>query len=386
MDSPPPPARAGELSRAKQATEGARTPSTHDILLRLLSHPNIASKHWIIRQYDHEVRGATALKPLVGPLSRGPGDASIVCPVPNSTRALAISCGLQTGIGDPLLGGDPYLMVLAAIDECVRNLVCVGADPSQIAILDNFCWPSCAKPENLGSLVRAAEGCYDGALAYGTPFVSGKDSLNNQFTTQDGRTIEIPPTLLISGMAIVPDVRRACSMDAKKPGNTLLLIGQSQNALGGSHYQRLFGAAAEASRIPTTDLGAGPLAARAVASLIADALIASAHDVSDGGLLTAVAEMLIAGSTPASPIGASLTLTEPGISPVATLFGESPSRYVLEVAPANLDRVQSSLRAAGVPFQSIGTLNSSGTLSGTSLEAPLPIETLAKSWLRTLDW
>src|SRR6185436_13994765 len=138
--------------------------------------------------------------------------------------ALAISCGLQTGIGDPVVGGDPYLMVLAAIDECVRNLVCVGADPGQIAILDNFCWPSCAKPENLGSLVRAAEGCYDGALAYRTPFVSGKDSLNNQFTTKDGRTIEIPPTLLITGMGIVPDVHRACTMDAKRPGRALIVV------------------------------------------------------------------------------------------------------------------------------------------------------------------
>ena len=357
---------------------------TSDILLRLLAHPNIASKHWIIRQYDHEVRGCTALKPLVGPLLRGPGDASIVCPVPNSTRALAISCGLQTGIGDPLLGGDPYLMVLAAIDECVRNLVCVGADPERIAILDNFCWPSCAKPENLGSLVRAAEGCYDGALAYATPFVSGKDSLNNQFTTRDGRTIEIPPTLLITGVGIVPDVRRACSMDAKKAGNMLLLVGAAQPAMGGSHCQRLFGAAG-AAQMPTTDLVAGPLTARCVASLIADGLIAAAHDVSDGGLLVAVAEMLIAGSTPSSPIGASLTIEGVDAS-LAALFGESPTRYVLEVAPANFARVQASMRAASIPFESIGSLNYSGTLFGAGLDAPIAVETLAEAWLGTLDW
>ncbi len=360
------------------------TPSLSSALLALLAHPNIASKHWIIRQYDHEVRGCTALKPLVGPLLRGPGDASIVCPVPNSTRALAISCGLQTGIGDPLLGGDPYLMVLAAIDECVRNLVCVGADPERIAILDNFCWPSCAKPENLGSLVRAAEGCYDGALAYGTPFVSGKDSLNNQFTTRDGRTIEIPPTLLITGIGIVPDVHRACSMDAKRAGNMLLLVGRTQDALGGSHYQRVFGAAG-AAQMPTTDLVAGPLTARSVAALIADGLIAAAHDVSDGGLLVAVAEMLIAGSTPGSPIGASLTICGENAS-LGALFGESPTRYVLEVAPEHLDRVQVSLRAASIPFESIGSLNYSGTLLGAGLDAPIAVETLAKAWLGTLDW
>jgi phosphoribosylformylglycinamidine synthase len=224
--------------------------------LALLAHPNIASKHWIIRQYDHEVQGNTLLKPLVGPMGRGPGDAAIIEPVPWTKRGLAIACGLQTGLGDPEIGGDPYLMTLAAIDECVRNLVCVGADPSRIAILDNFCWPSCGKAENLGSLVRAAEGCYDGAKAYRTPFVSGKDSLNNQLKYTDPatgkeRVIEIPPTLLISGMGIVPDVRVATTMDAKRAGNVLLLVGTTTDEMGGSHLQRIGGCGASA--VPRTD-------------------------------------------------------------------------------------------------------------------------------------
>src|SRR5690606_4226427 len=124
-------------------------------------------------------------------------------PVPGAGRGLAVACGLATG-----LEADPYEMAIAAVDECVRNLVCAGADPDRIAILDNFCWPSCNKPENLGSLVRAAEGCYDAAKAYRTPFVSGKDSLNNQFTTEDGTTIEIPPTLLITAIGTVEHVDR----------------------------------------------------------------------------------------------------------------------------------------------------------------------------------
>ncbi len=381
-------ALAGEVlgGRAKQATEGAGTPAIREALLQLLSHPNIASKHWIIRQYDHEVRGGTAIKPLVGPLSRGPGDASVICPVPGSTRGLAISQGLQTGLGDPLLGGgggDPYLMVLAAIDECVRNLVCVGADPDRIAILDNFCWPSCAKPENLGSLVRAAEGCYDGALAYRTPFVSGKDSLNNQFTTQDGRTIEIPPTLLITGMGIVPDVGRACTMDAKRAGNLLVLIGDTQPAMGGSHYRQLFGVPDANAAVPHTDLAVGPRTARAVASLIADGLIAAAHDVSDGGLLCAVAEMLIAGNSSAAPLGAQLTFPA-GESSIAKLFGEAPSRYVLEIDPANIDRVRAALK--NISVQPIGVITSTGTLQAPGLDAPMPVEDLATAWLGTLDW
>ncbi len=358
-------------------------PSPKTQVPSLLSHPNIASKHWIIRQYDHEVKGATAIKPLGGPLGRGPMDAAVIKPVPSSSRGLAISCGLQTGLGDPAVGGDPYLMTLAAIDECVRNLVCVGADPSRIAILDNFCWPSCKKPENLGTLVRAAEGCYDGAIAYRTPFVSGKDSLNNQFTTRDGRTIEIPPTLLITGIGIVADVAGCVTMDAKRTDSILLLVGPhdvpSLAALGGSHYQRLWGVPSEMARIPRTDLALGPRTAAAVAGLIRDGLVLSVHDVSDGGLLVCIAEMLIAGSTGSRPIGA-----EALAEGIAAWFSESPSRYVLEVAPASVEAASKSLGKAGVPFTQVARLNDTGTLCVGADQ--LPVEGLAAAWLGTLDW
>src|SRR5690606_20739835 len=134
------------------------------------------------RQYDHEVQGGSVVKPLVGPRQDGPSDAAVITPVVGSRRGLAIANGLCTRLAD-----DPYLMALAAIDECVRNAVCVGADPSRIALLDNFSWPGVGDAASMGALVRAAEGCYDGAKAYRAPFVSGKDSLNNQFT-EGGRT------------------------------------------------------------------------------------------------------------------------------------------------------------------------------------------------------
>lgn len=372
---------------------GKPKPELREALLALMSHPNIASKHWIIRQYDHEVRGGTSVKPLVGPLGRGPGDASVVCPVPGNQRGLAIACGLQTGVGDPTLGGDPYLMALAAIDECVRNLVCVGADPDRIAILDNFCWPSCKKPENLGSLVRAAEGCYDGAKAYRTPFVSGKDSLNNQFTTRDGKTIEIPPTLLITGIGIVPDVSNSCTMDAKKPGNVLMLVGDTTLDMGGSHYQQLFDlpTAMEelgvSAAVPSTDLTLGPKIAREVSKLVRIGAVASAHDVSDGGFLAAIAEMLIAGSTPDKPIGAEVELRVLSSSPVSAAFSESPSRYVLEVEPTLVPSVHEALRRAFIPHAMAGTLDSTGTLRSVCryLE-PVDVEELAKAWRSPLDW
>lgn len=366
---------------------GPMAPSLRDALPALMSHPDIASKHWIIRQYDHEVKGQTAIKPLGGPLSRGPMDAAVITPVANSSRGLAIACGLQTGIGDPAVGGDPYLMALAAIDECVRNLVCAGADPMRIAILDNFCWPSCRKAENLGSLVRAAEGCYDGAMAYRTPFVSGKDSLNNQFTTQDGRTIEIPPTLLITGIGIVNDVESCVTMDAKSPGNVLILVGPAgETGLGGSRYQQLFGLPAGANAgVPRTNLAQGPRIAAAVAGLIRSGKVASAHDVSDGGTLVAVAEMLIAGSSPRQPIGASLDLAAAfGKGPRALLaeFAETPSSYLLEVAPANIAVVGELL--GEIPYRTLGALDGSGTL--TCGDTTWPVEALAAAWLQPLDW
>jgi phosphoribosylformylglycinamidine synthase len=200
----------------------------------------------------------------VGVGSGGPSDAAVVHPVPGSARALAIGNGLATG-----WCADPYAMTLAAIDECVRNLVCVGADPARIAILDNFCWPSCDEPRNMGALVRAAEACLDGALAYRTPFISGKDSLKNQFRTQDGRTIMIPPTLLVSGFGIVADAGHACTMDLKSAGNLLVLVGQTGARMGGSH-RAMLGACAHADlRLPEVDPALGARTARAVAACAA---------------------------------------------------------------------------------------------------------------------
>jgi phosphoribosylformylglycinamidine synthase subunit PurSL len=349
------------------------SPNLQTALESLLSHPNIASKHWIIQQYDHEVQGRTMVKPLTGP-NDGPSDAAVITPVEGSTRGLAVACGLAT-----LLRDDPYLMTIAAIDECVRNLVCVGADPNRIAILDNFCWPSCKDPHNLGSLVRAAEGCYDGAKAYRTPFISGKDSLNNQFTTDDGRTIQIPPTLLISGFGIVPDVRRAITMDAKAAGNALVLVGVTQPTLASSHYAALFGAD---GAMPTVDLQRGPQTAQLVAHAIVQGLVCSAHDLSDGGLLVAAAEMAFAGG-----LGATINLDAVPVDDDADeftrAFGESPSRYLLEVEPGNLDALRAML--GDMPHAVIGAFDDSARFRvGVAVDAP--IDELRRIWREPLDW
>jgi phosphoribosylformylglycinamidine synthase subunit PurSL len=384
-------------------------------LLSLLGHPTIASKHWLIRMYDHEVQGNTILKPLVGPREVGPGDAAVLAPVHNSDKGLAIACGLAPGIGDVALGGDPYHMALAGIDEAVRNLVCVGADPSRIAILDNFCWPSCDKPENMAALVRACAGCYDGAKAYRTPFVSGKDSLNNQLrytdpTTGEAKTIEIPFTLLITGLATLRDITRCVSMDAKKPGNILVLVGETQGRLGGSIFQRLHSpsqreeaggwAAFSATAIPTVNLTTGPATAKAVASLIQSGMVQSAHDVSDGGLLVSIAEMLIATAARLGdvaqhirPLGADI-LAVPGDAAMHSLdactfaFCESPSRYILEVREQDLEAVISGIMKApglrhAVP---IARLNDSGRLTWSAGQLDEKVDTLRDAWMKPLDW
>ena len=380
-------------------------PSTRDALLALLAHPDVCSKHWIIRQYDHEVQGNTILKPLVGPKGVGPGNGSVIEPIPGSNRGIAISCGLQTPVGDPEIGGDPYQMALAAIDECVRNLVCVGADPDRIAILDNFCWPSCQKPENLGSLVRAAEGCYDGARAYKTPFVSGKDSLNNQFTIpaengQPGRTIQIPPTLLITGLGIVPDVSSVATSDAKRVGSSLLLIEGAPASLGASRYASRFGVAADEGETSpaSVDLDAGPRAARLVAAILKERLARAAHDVSDGGLLTAAAEMLIGADCdhsnpsravpcgPDEPIGLELTPTAITSSVAHAAFAEGPSRYLIEAEPLAVSRINELAAEAGIKVTQIGVFDRSGVLNWPAGGLTVPVTDLVNAWRSTLDW
>jgi phosphoribosylformylglycinamidine synthase II len=363
-------AEAGRPEAVIESHDGLE--SILDTTCALLAHPNICSKEWIIRQYDHEVQGGSVIKPMVGVGGGGPSDGAVICPVPGSTRALAIANGLATG-----LRSDPYVMTLAAIDECVRNLVCVGADPERIAILDNYCWPSCADARSLGSLVRASEGCYDGAKAYRTPFISGKDSLNNQFTTESGEKILIPPTLLISGMGLVDHCEQAVSSDLKQAGNRLLLVGVTGPELGGSHFALVSGL--HDQRLPETDLEVGPRTARVVAQLIRKGLVRSAHDCSEGGVMVAASEMAFAGG-----LGLDLDLdavpTRDDADLLARAFAEHPSRYLLEVEPNALDTVQAQL--AELPHAVIGTVldEETVTLHGGGERTPVELERLRTAW------
>jgi phosphoribosylformylglycinamidine synthase len=225
-------------------------------------------------------------------------------------------------------------------------------------------------------------------MAYGVQFVSGKDSLSNEFITGTGGRIQIPYTLLISAMSVVGDVGRCITMDAKKAGNQLVLVGLTRRELGGSHYfaRRGFTGAS----VPLVDLATGPATAQAVAALIAGGLIASAHDLSEGGLAVAAAEMLFAGGLGASIDLAGIPCAEDADDDATLLFSESASRYLVEVSAASFDAVARSLKEKGIRFGVIGRIEESPRLKIRSSKAGWlmdeSVEILKRSWLKTLDW
>ncbi|MBA3847674.1 MAG: phosphoribosylformylglycinamidine synthase subunit PurL, partial [Planctomycetes bacterium] len=257
-------------------------------LMDVLARPNVASKEWVIRQYDHEVQAGSIVKPLVGAMHDGPSDAAVVAPVLGSNRGVAVACGLNPSLSD----FDAWLAAAAGIEEALRNLVCVGAPLDRVAILDNFSWGNCAKPDNLGALVRACQACYELAVHYGTPFISGKDSLNNEYSFQ-GRTIVIPHTLLITALTVMPDVAKAITMDAKRAGDVVIAVGETRNELGGSEYLGLIGVAGGLP--PAYDKNVSKAMLHAVAACTAAGVVNAAHDCSDGGLGACLAEMAFAG-------------------------------------------------------------------------------------------
>jgi phosphoribosylformylglycinamidine synthase len=288
---------------------------------------------------------------------------------------------------NPLYGDiDPYLMALAGIDEAVRNLICVGARADRIALLDNFCWGDCTKPETFGSLVRAAQACYDGAMAFQAPFISGKDSLNNEFACEDGSTICIPPTLLISAISIVDNISKCVTMDLKRSGDLLFVVGQTKNELGGSHYYKIKGQLG--ANVPQLDLEMAPRIAGKIAAAIAQGLVVSCHDCSEGGLAVALAEMAFAGGLGIMADLKGLPHTKDCSRNDAQLFSESTSRYIVEVEPENYGAFAKLM--LNLPFGQIGRVTQDKKLvikaeNGRKvIEAD--IDALKIAWQKTFDW
>ncbi len=317
-------------------------------LLNLLSSWNVCSKEWIIRQYDHEVQGGSVLKPLVGVNNDGPSDASVTRPLFDSNKGIALANGINPCYGDI----DPYWMAAGAIDEALRQIVAVGGTVENIALLDNFCWGNTENPDQLGGLVRASLACYDMAKVYRTPFISGKDSLNNEFNTGT-KTVSIPPTLLISAIGVIDDVRRTISPDVKGPGSLIYVVGRTFQEMGGSQYFRV--KRKKGGMVPRVRPHGSLRLMKKVASAIKAGLVASAHDCSEGGIAVCLAEMLFAGG-----YGAEVSLERvPRERSIdrddVLLFSESNSRFVIEVPAEKQKAFEGAMK--GVPSGRIGRVS-----------------------------
>ena len=280
--------------------------------------PNVCSKEWIIRQYDHEVQGGSVVKPLVGAHDDGPGDAAVVAPVLGSWRGFAVGCGINPRYGDL----DPYAMAAAAIDEAVRNVVAVGADPSRIALLDNFCWGNTERPEVLGSLVRAAEACRDVALA-----------LQHAVHQRQGQPQQRVPRRRPQHRHPADAAhQRAGPRAGRAPLRDDGPEGTGQRPLFRSGRRRTRWAArtttsstaARAANVPRVDMELAPRLSDKLHEAICRGLVRSCHDLSEGGLAVAVAEMAFAGGVGADLTGLSKTAALPDES---LLFSESQTRF-----------------------------------------------------------
>jgi len=311
-------------------------------LIKLLSHPNIASKSSVIRIYDHEIQGGTVVKPLTGVETDAPSDATVLKPIgTKGMKGIVLSNGINPEYGKR----DAYKMAFAVIDEAIRNAVAVGADPERIAILDNFCWGDPKRPETLGSLVEAARGCHDAALLFRTPFISGKDSLNNEYLGTDGQRHAIPPTLLISALGIMDDITKSVTMDLKEAGNEVYLVGDFSPVFGSSHFDTTMDETVpQVSEIT-------PRVYKALHNTINAGLIRSAHDFSEGGLAVAAAEMCIGGR-----LGLDIN------PPLSTrdLFGETTGCLLVEISPENITRFEETFK--DLPIKKLGQVISDPVL------------------------
>jgi phosphoribosylformylglycinamidine synthase II len=353
--------------------------SSYDSELKaILGHPSVASKEWVIRQYDHEVQGASVLKPLVGIENDGPGDASIVTPVFGSEKAVAISNGINPRYG--LI--DSYDMAASAIDESVRNIVAAGGDFSHTALLDNFCWGNTENPEKLGSLAMAALACRDIAIAYDLPFISGKDSLHNEIKI-DGKGVSIPDTLLISAISVM-DAKNAVSMDLKEQGSSIYIVGRTYDELGAGHFYSLL-----------RDIGCNSPKVRAeeavgsmlkLSDAIRKGLVRSCHDCSEGGIAVAASEMAFAGGIGMEIDLAKVPFKGDDAKDYKILFSESNSRFIAEVKKGNEAEFEALMLGSAARIGTTGgsMLMAKGLKGNDAISSN--ISELKNCWQATLKW
>lgn len=330
--------------------------SYNDDLKALLSDPVIGGKEPLVRQYDHEVQAQSVVKPFIGEKSDGPSDGAVLRPVYGSVRGLTVTHGICQRYSDL----DPYQMAACAVDEAFRAHIALGGNPEKASALDNFCWPDPVESESTpdgrfkaAQLVRCCKGLQDTCLAYGLPLISGKDSMKND-ANLGGKKVSVRPTLLVSLMGITDDVRRSQTSDFKTPGDKIYLLGATRGEMGGTSFEKINGAAY--ADVPSVDTQTALPLYKRTAEAIRRGLLRSCHDLSDGGLAVAAAESAFAGR-----FGCTLNLDAvkeaADFETARTLFCETPSRFLVTVAPEKAEEFQKTM--AGSAFAEIGTVEDS---------------------------
>ncbi len=318
-----------------------------DTLRGVLSRWNVCSKEYVVRQYDHEVQGGSVVKPLTGKKNDGPSDAGIMRPDLNTFNGVAVS----HGICPKYSRFDTYHMVACAIDEAIRNNIASGGSLKRMALLDNFCWsdPVASEknpegPYKLAQLVRANRALYDYTTFFGTPCISGKDSMKNDYMFNDIK-ISVPQTVLISAISVVDDVRKAVTMDVKEGGDIVIVLGMTYPELGGSEYFSLsdrFGNLPPRVRAPQAKK-----CFLRLEKAIKTGIIRSCHDISDGGIACSLAESAFAGG-----LGIEVDLSRIPQRSIYRddflLFSESQSRFVVTVREKDLPAFEKTFK--GVPY------------------------------------
>lgn len=356
-------------------------------LKKMFSRLNICSKESVIRQYDHEVQGGSVIKPLVGAYNDGPGDAAVIRPVLTSFEGVVVANGICPRYSDI----DTYHMAACAIDEAVRNAIAVGGNLTHMAGLDNFCWCDPVQSEKtpdgeykLAQLVRANKALYDYTTAYGVPCISGKDSMKNDYHIGNVK-ISIPPTLLFSTIGKIKDVRKTVTMDVKRPGDLVYILGETHPELGGSEWYAMHGYIGNG--VPRVNAEKAKVLYNALCTVIWKGLVASCHDCSDGGLGVALAESAFAGG-----LGMSIDLAlvpSFGIDRDDTLlFSESQSRFAVTIPPAARESFEEMMK--GTIFNQVGTILADGLLKMNGIRGNRIIEEdiseLKAVWKKPLDF
>ena len=362
-------------------------PADHgEKLKEMLSRLNICSKEYIVRQYDHEVQGGSVVKPLVGKSCDGPSDAAVIRPLLDNYEGVVVANGIIPRYSDI----DTFHMTSCSLDEALRNYVCVGGDPDHWACLDNFCWcdpiTSERNPDGaykLAQLVRSNKALYEYTKRYNCPLISGKDSMKNDYISPGGVKISIPPTILISVIGKINDVRTAVTMDIKKAGDIIYLLGTTKGELGASEYLASYGKVGK--EVPKVDADEALRRYRTLHTAIKRGLVSAAHDISDGGLAICLAEMAFAGG-----LGIQVSLDSVAahgeLSDTEILYSESASRIVIAVSPENASEIEEIFKD---DIRRIGIAVAEESLIITGQDTTKIIEQdlagLKQAWKSTLD-